>query len=168
MEHLIKKVEDFRTHVKVSNLVASLIFIIFGVNSIIEINFNKSFPLNCYLFFVLFLMLFLAYYFFKYRKNLPLPMEITKESLEEYQRQQLKRYLVSSSSMIWWFILPFSQAALGIAVIKALRGSFSYIAAIIMISIFIYVFIQSKIFYKKYLKQYEELGGSPIDLWFNL
>jgi len=168
MEHLIKKVEDFRTHVKVSNLIASLIFIIFGVNSIIEINFNKSFPLNCYLFFVLFLMLFLAYYFFKNRKNLPLPMEISKESMEEYQRKQLKRYLVSNSSVVWWFILPFSQAALGIYVIRAQQGSFSMIGLIIGVSVIIYVFIQSKIFYKKYLKQYEELGGSPIDLWFSL
>jgi hypothetical protein len=168
MEQLIKKVEDFRTHIRIHNFFDYLLFFILGANSIIEISFKNNFGVNFYYAFTAGLMVALSIYYYKSRRNLPFPKEISKESMENYQIKQLKRYLSSVSTVVWWGLLPITQAALGTLTLKFFSGTVSFFAIIFMIVFILWAYWQEKRFFYKYLKNYEELGGNRSDFWFRL
>ncbi len=165
MENLIKKVEAFRTHVRIEVAVDYLLFFIFAVNSILVFDLKKSIGFNFYHGYVVLLMMFLTIFYYKKRTNLPLPKDITKKSMEDYQRKQLERFLRAVNSITWWFLLPLGQAMFGVFVLNSIEGQLSMVSVGVCIGILIWAFFQSKYSYNKYIIQYVELGGKRTDFW---
>jgi len=133
----------------------------------VELFSSQTLGAKIYLGFIIALMLFLAFYFYKNRSNLPLPMDVTKESMEEYQKKQLRRYLNSLSSMIWWGILPLGHGYLGVLLLRGLSGFSNILGTILLVVLLVWVYRQNKIWFEKYNKQYVKLGGK-ITVWFSL
>jgi len=154
-------------HVRVHNTITYILGSFMALILIMEFDGSDPVGEKYYIFFLLFLIGFIAYYVYKNRSNLPIPKSVTKDSMEDYQKQQLKRYLASVSSFLWWGALPILHGFMGLFAVKHLSGFNNFVLVVIAACLVIWMMVQNRIWFKKFNQQYEELGGK-IDTWFKL
>lgn len=156
-------------HIRNRNILSTILLFLVSINSMFGIyDSNLLIGQKMFHFYMIFLAIFIGYYIYRNRINLPFPKEITKDSMEDYQKAQLKRYLNSCYSLTWWGFLPLSMVIVAFFSVQVVFGAISILKIIGMVIFLGIIYFSNKYWTKKYNKQYLELTGKDVEVWFSL